>query len=202
MFPAPPTANPLVLFPCFKDAPQGYDYDEPEQRWPVQEDDDDLMHGDGEEWEDPDYPIAPVPLTGVAGVLHPSDSSRAFVFCAGGYVTIKVIPGTMGDTTARGSKVIVHDWPSLGKTSFAGWIDAVLPIPNSNYMYFFSSENYALIHAEPGSSLSINFVALTIFPLTGTPNDRVIDGPKNVIAQWASLRSAGSKPSTPSSQIR
>jgi len=34
-------------------------------------------------------------------------------------------------------------------------------------------------------------VALTIFPLTGPPNDCVIDGPKNIIGEWASLKSAG-----------
>ena len=34
-------------------------------------------------------------------------------------------------------------------------------------------------------------MALTIFPLTGTPNDCVIDGPKDIIAEWLSLRDAG-----------
>jgi len=36
-------------------------------------------------------------------------------------------------------------------------------------------------------------VASAIFPLTGTPNDCVIDGPKNIIAEWPSLRDAGFK---------
>jgi len=41
--------------------------------------------------------------------------------------------------------------------------------------------------------LLIDFVALIIFPLTGTPNDCIIDGPKNIIGEWASLKSAGFK---------
>ena len=36
-------------------------------------------------------------------------------------------------------------------------------------------------------------VALAIFPLIGTPNDCVIDGPKSIIAKWPSLRAAGFK---------
>ena len=114
--------------------------------------DNELMHGDGEEVKDPEYDVTPAPLNSVAGVLHPSDSSRAFVFCGDEYVTIKVIPGTTGDTTVRGSKFTVDDWPSLMKIAFAGWIDAVLPIPNdTKQMYFFSGEDYALINADPGS---------------------------------------------------
>ena len=34
-------------------------------------------------------------------------------------------------------------------------------------------------------------MALTIFLLTGTPNDAIIVGPKNIIAQWPSLKGAG-----------
>jgi hypothetical protein len=41
--------------------------------------------------------------------------------------------------------------------------------------------------------LSINFVPLTIFLLTGTSDDAVIDGPKNITTEWASLKSAGFK---------
>ena len=36
-------------------------------------------------------------------------------------------------------------------------------------------------------------VALTIFPLIGPPNDCVTDGPKDIIAEWPSLRDAGFK---------
>jgi hypothetical protein len=60
-------------------------------------------------------------------------------------------------------------------------------------MYFFSNEHYAVINADPGSWLLIDFVPLTIFLLKGTPNDAVIDGPKNIFAQWPSLKSAGFK---------
>jgi len=152
------------------------------------------MYGDGEEFEDEDYNITPIPLTSVAGVLQPSNLSSAYVFCGGRYVTIKVIPGTMGDRTARGSKIIVDDWPSLLRTMFAGRIDAVLPLPNgSNQLYFFAGENYALINAGNGSLLLIDSVALTRFLLTGTPNDYVIDGPKNIVAEWPSLKYAGFK---------
>ena len=41
--------------------------------------------------------------------------------------------------------------------------------------------------------MSIEFVALTIFPLTGTPNDCIVDGPRAIIAEWVSLKSAGFK---------
>ena len=39
--------------------------------------------------------------------------------------------------------------------------------------------------------MSIDFVALTIFLLTGPPNDYIIDGPKNIVGEWGSLKSAG-----------
>jgi len=112
-----------------------------------------LEDDDDEDWEayyDDAYDVTPVPLIRVAGVLQPSDASCAYVFCGNRYVTIKVSPGTMGDTTARGSKSIADDWPSLWRT-FGGRIDAVLPIPNeSSKMYFFSLENYVLINTNPG----------------------------------------------------
>ena len=137
-----------MLSPFVNDALEGYD--ELEQHWQSVQDNDELMRGDGEEGYDSECTTGPFPLNSVAGVLHPSDSSRAYVFCGDKYVTIKVIPGTMGDTTARfSSRVIVFDWPSL--SMFAGWIDAVLPIPNTKQMYFFAGDSYALINADPGS---------------------------------------------------
>ena len=191
--PIPPT-NPHTLSPRFN----SQDYDKLRQRWSLQ-DDADLDDGEEIEVSEDEYDsdITPVRLPSVAGVLHPSDSSRAYVFCDIRYMTIKMIPGIMGDTsgTARSSRVIVFDWPSLVTTSFAGWIDAVLPIPNNSnkLMYFFSDEDYALINADPGSWLLIDFVPLTIFLPKGTLNDAVIDGPKNIFAQWPSLKSAGFK---------
>ena len=129
MCPALPPAHPL---------------DKPRQRLS----DNELMRGDGGEVLDSEYDVTPVLRNSVAGVLHPSDSSRAYVFCGHEYVTTKV----MGDTIVRGPKFIVDDWPSLSRIMFAGWIDAVLPIPNNTkQMYFFSSEDYALINADPGS---------------------------------------------------
>ena len=140
MLPMFPHANPLVLSPCFGETPQGL----------TVQDDDDFPHGDGEEAPDA-YDSIPLLLTSVAGVLQPSDPSQAYIFCGNRYVTIKVIPGTMGDTTTRGSNVIVNDWLSLLRTMFAGKIDAVLPIPNNReQMYFFAGENYALINVDTG----------------------------------------------------
>jgi hypothetical protein len=168
MLPRYPPADPLVLPPCFSgnalavdgDAPQGLAVqdDHAPQGLAVQDDDDDTqpcltVQDDSEDWEQFDdvYNISPLPLTGVAGVLQPSDSSQAYVFCANLYVMIKVVPGTMGDTTERDSKIIVNDWPSLWRTRFAGKIDSVLPSPdNDRLMYFFAIENYALIYADPG----------------------------------------------------
>jgi len=101
----------------------------------------------GEVVADPEYDVTPVLRNSVAGVLHPSDSSRAYVFCGHEYVTTEV----MGDTIVR-PRFIVDDWLSLSRIMFAGWIDAVLPIPNNTkQMYFFSGEDYALINADPGS---------------------------------------------------
>jgi len=140
--PALPPADPLVLSPFFDEG-----YDEIEQQ--SVQDNNELMCGDGEEGYDSDYTTTPFPLNSIAGVLHPSDSSQAYVFCGDKYVMIKVIPGTVGNTTARGSRVIVFDWPSL--SMFAGWIDAVLPIlNNTKQMFFFSGDSYALINADPG----------------------------------------------------
>lgn len=146
MPPILPPSDPLVLSAYFDDAPQ--DYDELGQCWS----DDDLMHGDGQEFDDAEYNIAPLRLTSVASVLQPSDPSRAYIFCGNRYVMTKVLPGAMGDRTTRGSNIIVDDWPSLWRTKFSGKIDAVLPSPaNNKHMYFFSFENYALINADPGS---------------------------------------------------
>ena len=131
-------ADPLVLPPVFDDALQDYD---------------EFMRGDGEGVEDPEYSTTPWPQIRTAGVLHPSDSNQAYVFCGDEYVKMKVTPRTAGDITARGPKgLIFKDWPSLFRTEFAMLIDAVLPIPNnSKHMYFFSGESYALINAELGS---------------------------------------------------
>lgn len=129
MLPSYPHAHSLVLSPCSGDTPQGLTVD----------DDDDFPHGDGEEAASA-YDSIPLILTSVAGVLQPSDPSQAYVFCGNRYVTIKVIPGTMDDITARGSKVIVDDWPSLLSTQFAGEIDAALPFPNNGKQLYCSRE--------------------------------------------------------------
>lgn len=71
----------------------------------------------------------------IAGVLLPFDSSQAYVFCGEQYTVLKMILGS--DAPEPSSRVIVYDWPSMLTTLFAGWIDAVLPIPNSRHMYFF-----------------------------------------------------------------
>jgi len=149
--PAVPPTDSLVLSPFFDDAPQGHD--ELERR-SVQDNYELMRHDvDWEEVVDSDYSTTSPPLISIAGVLHPSDSSQAYVFCGCMYATIKVIPGTMGDTTTPGgSRFIAFDWPSLARTMFMGWIDTVLPIPNNTkQMYFFSKEDYALINADPGS---------------------------------------------------
>ena len=140
MLPMFPHANPLMLSPCFSDTPQGL----------TVPDDDDFPHGDGKEVVNA-YDIIPLRLTSIAGVLQPSDPSQAYVFCRNWYVTIKVIPGTMDDTTVQGSDVIVNNWPLLLRTIFARQIDTVLPIPNNwKQMYFFAGKNYALINANSG----------------------------------------------------
>src|SRR5258707_9345393 len=91
----------LAMLPSIPPADQvlGFDDDPPD---PTVQDNDD----DDDDWEafDDVYNITPLRLISVAGVLHPSDPSRAYVFCGNRYVTIKASPGTMGDTTARGSK--------------------------------------------------------------------------------------------------
>lgn len=147
MLPRKPPANHVLGFDDPPEGPTVQDDDSPPLQDLTPEDDDE----DWEAYHDDDYDITPVPLTSTAGVLLPSDSSQAHVFCGNRYVTIKVSPGTMGDTPARGSKPIADDWPSLWNT-FGGMIDAVLPIPNEgSKMYFFSLESYVLIDTNPGS---------------------------------------------------
>ena len=81
MLPALPPGDPLELYACSDDTLP--DHGKHKQRCFVQDDDDtDLMRGDGEEVDDPFYNITPVSLTSIASVLHPSDLSRAYVFCA------------------------------------------------------------------------------------------------------------------------
>jgi len=133
------------MLPGIPPADKVIGFDDPPEDPTVQDNDDD-------DWEafDDVYNITPLRLISVAGVLHPSDESRAYVFCGNRYVTIEVSPGT-GDTTAWGSKPFADDWPTLWST-FGGSIDAVLPTPSkSKHMYFFSFENYALIDADPGT---------------------------------------------------
>lgn len=109
------------------------------------------MDGGWEEVEDDVYNATPLRLTSIASVLQPSDLTRAYVFCGNRYVTIKVLPGAMGDTTAEGSNIIADNWPSLWRTSFAGNIDAALPSPGNNkHICFFAFETYVVINADPG----------------------------------------------------
>jgi hypothetical protein len=76
------------------------------------------------------------------------------VFCGDEYVTIKVIPGTTSDTTARGSRrFIFNDWPSLFRTEFAH-VDrrrVTHSEQQQSNVFFFSSESYALINTDFGS---------------------------------------------------
>jgi len=133
------------------------------------------MHGDGDGVEDPLYDTTPVPHNSVASVLHPTHSGQAYFFCGNRYAIINVSPGSTGDTIALGPKTLVDNWPALSKAGFTGGVDAVLPNPkNKQEMYFFCVDNYAFINIMPD-----------------TTDDYIVDGPKNILAEWPSLKKAG-----------
>jgi len=105
---------------------------------------------------------------------NPKDSTEVFFFCRDSFVLVKVIPETSDDYIISGPKKITPDWPSLSKIGFNA-LDAALPSPKGDgETYFFSGTQYALIKFVPGTS-----------------EDHVIDGPKDIAAEWPSLRNAG-----------
>lgn len=116
-------------------------------------DNDDLMFpgANGGGVQDPLYNITPVPLSAVACVRDPTNSNRAYFFCANRYSVININPGTTYDTIAWGPKSIADSWPSLWQAGFSGGVDAVLPNPRNNKeMYFFCKTRYALINIALG----------------------------------------------------
>lgn len=163
-----PHTPPLAMLPAPRRPPPGVPvvpYPPPEQRDPPpnlpghdelrrrrEAGEADLMYGDGETLDDAMFDVSPVPRSSVACVLTPTDKGRAYFFCGPRYAAIDIHPGTTDDSIAWGPKSLVFEWPSLGKAGFTGGVDAVLPNPrNSDEMYFFCMEQYALIKVKPGT---------------------------------------------------
>jgi len=96
-----------------------------------------------------------------------------YFFSGETYGLINADPGTPNDCVIDRPKSIIAKWPSLRDAGFKT-IDAVLLNPvNSEQAYFFSSEQYVLIHTQQG------------------PNkDYIVDGPKPM---WPCLKDAGFK---------
>ncbi|KAI0676608.1 hypothetical protein C8Q78DRAFT_1065378 [Trametes maxima] len=189
-----PNTPPLAMLPAPRRPPPGVPvvpYPPPDQHEPPADlpghdelrrrrqagEDEDLMHGEGEALDDPMFDVTAVPRNSVSCVLHPSDKGRAYFFCGNRYAAINIAPGSNDDTIAWGPKSLVDNWPSLGQAKFTGGVDAVLPNPrNGQEMYFFCMEQYALINIRPG-----------------TTSDYIVNGPKNTVGEWPSLRQAGFK---------
>lgn len=156
------------------DTPPRDPYEDGELRRRRRSTDEDAMREAGDAEPDDNLEGTPAPRASRACMLHPSDGGRAYFFYSNRYIVIDVNPGTTGDTIAWGPQALVGNWPSLLSAGF-GNIDAVLPSPNnSQEMYFFCLEEYALIDTMPGSSA-----------------DYIINGPKNIAQEWPSLREAG-----------
>ena len=73
-------------------------------------------------------------------------------------LTIFLLTGTPNDAVIDGPKNIIAEWPSLKSAGF-NIIDAILPNPlNTEQVYFFSGDQYALIHVQQGGFPSLRFV--------------------------------------------
>ncbi|KAE8446430.1 hypothetical protein EG329_012035 [Mollisiaceae sp. DMI_Dod_QoI] len=101
---------------------------------------------------------------------NPANSNEAYFFSGDKYALVNINDRRI----VQGPHVTTTRWPSLKSARFT-MIDAVLPHPNNNgEAYFFSGNLYALIKINPGTS-----------------NDYIVNGPKQIMTEWPSLRSAG-----------
>lgn len=104
---------------------------------------------------------------------NPDNIDEAYFFYGTQYALIKVKPGTNDDVLILGPKVITSEWPSLRRAGFDA-VDAVLPNPNNkDQAYFFRKTQYVLISVS-----------------SGTNDDQIVNGPKEIVTEWPSLRDA------------
>ncbi|KAF8804704.1 hypothetical protein BYT27DRAFT_7225308 [Phlegmacium glaucopus] len=111
-------------------------------------------------------------------LLCPREPSQAYFFAFNQYVRIRFTPRKVDDTTMIGLKPIINEWLSLLRRINAArfnTVDATFPSPHDkSEIYFFSGTKYALIKAIPY-----------------TTDDKLINGPKTIAAEWPLLREAG-----------
>ncbi|KAG8737308.1 hypothetical protein FRC10_008366 [Ceratobasidium sp. 414] len=137
---------------------------------------DEPLHEDGNVVDDEAMAnTCPIPHPARASFINPANKKEAYFFADTQYALISVEPATNNDKIVNGPKLIVREWPSL-KAAHFGKVDAVLPTGDDNEAYFFAQDEYALVDVAPG-----------------TNNDKLINGPKKIAAEWPSLKQAGCK---------
>lgn len=88
-------------------------------------------------------------------------------------VLIHVDPTTLGDTHLSGPHCIIDDWVSLKQVGFS-CVDAALPNPGApNQVFFFFQDRYVLVE---------------VCSPPGARDDKLIDGPKNTLIEFANLQ--------------
>jgi len=118
------------------------------------EDEEDAMHGPGDQTVDNLIEITPAPRLSRTCFLDPSGNGHAYFFSSNLYAIINVRPGTTSDTLEAGPKLIIGNWSSLLQAQF-GNVDAILPNPNNleQEAYFFCGTQYVLINTKLGQNL-------------------------------------------------
>ncbi|PIL27047.1 transporter [Ganoderma sinense ZZ0214-1] len=107
-----------------------------------------------------------------ACMIDPGDAQQAYFFADVGMAIIDPRPGSTGDFIVQKPMLIVQRWSCLVAANIFT-VDAVLSNrANKHEAYFFSGEFYALVNIS---------------------EDRIVNGPKEIISEWPSLRAAGFK---------
>ncbi|OSX61746.1 hypothetical protein POSPLADRAFT_1057515 [Postia placenta MAD-698-R-SB12] len=109
----------------------------------------------------------------VAGFINPrSSGDQVYIFKDDRYILIQVDP-SLTDTLLSGPHCIADDWVSLEQVGFS-CIDAALPNPSApNQVFFFFQDRYVLVE---------------VCSTPGARDDKLIDGPKNTLIEFANLQ--------------
>ncbi|EED77250.1 predicted protein [Postia placenta Mad-698-R] len=110
----------------------------------------------------------------VTGFINPrSSGDEMYIFKDDKYVLIHFHTSTLRDTLLSGPHCITDDWVSLKHVGFS-CIDAAIPNPSTpNQVFFFFQDRYVLVEvcSKPGAH-----------------DDKLIDGPKNTLIEFANLQ--------------
>ncbi|MFI1303021.1 hemopexin repeat-containing protein [Streptomyces sioyaensis] len=109
---------------------------------------------------------------GIDASFRSSRKDEVYLFRGNQYALVKSAPGTTDDKIINGPKAIAEGWPSLKGTVFENGIDAAVQSPaNTEEVYLFKGDQYALVNYAPG-----------------TTGDKIINGPKAITEGWPSLK--------------